>query len=58
MCLLLAIFLKFIFNQKEKRGVIWSKTFDFLFQKPLNIYPEKKSCSLKVVVFYFLVTPI
>ena len=57
-CLLLAIFLKFIFNQKEKRGFIWSKTFDFLFQKPANIYSEKKSCSLKVAAFYFLGTPI
>ena len=57
-CLLLAIFLKFIFNQKEKRGFIWSKTFDFLFQKPSNIYSEKKSCSLKVAAFYFLGTPI
>ena len=51
MCLLLAIFLKFIFNQKEKRGFLWSETFDFLLQKSLNIYSEKKSCSLKVVVF-------
>ena len=57
-CLLLAILLKFIFNQKEKRGFIWSKTFDFLFQKPSNIYSEKKSCSLKVAAFYFLGTPI
>ena len=31
-CFMLAIFLKFIFNQKDKRGFIWSKTFDFLFQ--------------------------
>ena len=51
MCLLLAIFLKFIFNQKEQRGFLWSETFDFLLQKSLNIYSEKKSCSLKVVVF-------
>ena len=57
-CLMLAIFLKFIFNLKEKRGFIWSKTFDFLFQKPSNIYSEKKSCSLKVAAFYFLGTPI
>ena len=52
MCLLLGIFLKFNFNQKEKRGFIWSKTFDFLLQKPLNIYSEKMSCSLKVVVLF------
>ena len=52
-CLLLAIFLKFIFNQKEKRGFIWSKTFDFLFQKPSNFYSEKKSCSLEVAVLEF-----
>ena len=57
-CLMLAIFLKFVFNLKEKRGFIWSKTFDFLFQKPSNIYSEKKSCSLKVAAFYFLGTPI
>ena len=38
------------FNQKEKRGFILSKTFDFLSQKPLNFYWEKKSCSLKVAV--------
>ena len=49
-CLLLAIFLKFFFNQKEKRGFIWSKTFDFLFQEPSYYYSEKKlflesSCS-------------
>ena len=53
---MLDIFLKFIFNQKEKRGFIWSKTFDFLFQKPSNIYLEKKKCSLKVPAFYFLGT--
>ena len=41
-CLLLAVFLKFIFNLKEKRGFIWSKTFDFLFQKPSNICSEKR----------------
>ena len=35
MCLLLAVFLKVIFNQKEKRGFIWPKTFDFLFQKSI-----------------------
>ena len=40
-CLLLAIFLKFIFNQKEKRGFIWPETFNFLFQKPY-FYSEKK----------------
>ena len=38
------------FNQKEKRGFILPKTFDFLFQKRLNFYWEKKSCSLKVAV--------
>ena len=52
-CLLLAIFIKFIFNQKEKRSFVWSKTFDFLFQKPSNFYSEKKSCSLKVDVLEF-----
>ena len=49
-CLLLAIFLKFIFNQREKCGFIWPKTFNFLFQKHSNFYLEKKSCSLKVTV--------
>ena len=31
-CLLLAVFLKPVLNQKEKHGFIWAKTFDFLFQ--------------------------
>ena len=48
MCLLLAVFLKVIFNKKEKRGFIWPKTFDFLFQKPSKFYSEKMICSLKV----------
>ena len=47
--LLDAIFQKFIFNQKEKRGFIWSKTFNFLFQKP-NFYSEKKEKSLSIFV--------
>ena len=50
---LLAIFLKFIFIQKEKRSFVWSKTFDFLFQNPSNFYSEKKSCSLEVNVLEF-----
>ena len=41
-CLLLAIFLKFIFNQKGKRGFIWSKTFHFLFQKHSKFFSEKR----------------
>ena len=32
-CLLLAKFVKVIFNQKEKRGFVWPKMFDFLFLK-------------------------
>ena len=48
MCILVAIFLTFIFNQKEKRGFIWPKTFDFWFQKNSNINFLKKSCSLKI----------
>ena len=40
-CSLLAIFLKFTFNQKEKRGLVWSKVFDILFQKHLIFYSEK-----------------
>ena len=46
--LLFGVFLKFIFNQKEKRGFIQPKIFDFLFQKHSSFYSEKKSCSLKV----------
>ena len=34
-CLLLANFLKFIFNQKEERSFIWSKTFGFV-SKPFK----------------------
>ena len=48
LCLLLAIFVKFIFDQKGKRGnfpFFISKTFAFLFRK--------KSCSLKIVAFEF-----
>ena len=51
-CLLFAIFifnqfifylyLQFIFSQKEKRGFIWSKTFNFLFRKTSNIHSEKE----------------
>ena len=40
--LLLAIFLKFNFSQTEKRGFIWPKTSDFLFQKYLIFYSEKR----------------
>ena len=43
MCLLLAIPLKFIFNQKEKRGFIWSKPFNFLFQKPSYFFQKKRA---------------
>ena len=50
---MIVIFLRFIVNQKEKRGFIWSETFYFLFQKPSNFYLEKKSCSFKVAVFEF-----
>ena len=52
MCLLLAVFLKVIFGRKEKRGFIWPKTFDFLFQKPSNFYSEKMICSLKIFFFH------
>ena len=52
MCLLIAVFLKVIFNKKEKRGFIWPKTFDFLFQKPSNFYWEKIICSLKVFFYH------
>ena len=49
-CLFLVIFLKFIFNQKEKRDFIWARKFDFLLQKQSIFYSEKKSRSLKVSV--------
>ena len=49
---------KFVFNQKENRGFVWSKMLDFLFKKTSNIYSEKRSSSLEVAVFYFLGTPI
>ena len=42
MCLLIAIFLKFIFNQKENCGFIWPKTFDLLLQKHLVYSSEKR----------------
>ena len=37
----LAVFLKVIFNQKEKGGFIWPKSSGFLFQKPSSFYSEK-----------------
>ena len=48
MYLLLSVFLTVLFNKKKKRGFIWPKTFDFLFQKPSNFYSENMICSLKV----------
>ena len=42
MCILIAIFLTFIFNQKEKRALICPKNFDFLFKKKSNINIFKK----------------
>ena len=47
LCLLLAIFRKYIFNQKGKRGFIWPRTFDLLFKKHLIFYSEKRGISLK-----------
>ena len=41
-CFLLAIFLKFIFNQKEKYSFIWPKTSDLLLQKHLIYNLEKR----------------
>ena len=60
--MLLAIFLKFIFNQKEKRGFIWPKTSDFLFQINSIIYLEKElrlknSCSWFFREYLITVTP-
>ena len=46
-CLLHAIFLRFIFNQKEKRGFIWSETFNFLLN--LLIFIQEKI----EITFYF-----
>ena len=48
-CLLLAIFLKFIFNQKGKSGLIWIK-FSIFYFKNIRSFIKKKSCSLKVVL--------
>ena len=44
-CLLLVLFLKFIFNQKENLGFVWPKTFDFLCRK--------KRCFLKITFSEF-----
>ena len=41
-CFLLAIFLKFIFNQKEKYGFIWPKTSDLSLQEYLIYNSEKR----------------
>ena len=46
MYLLLPIFKKFIFNQKEQRGFIWPKTFDFYFKK-IPIFIQKKELILE-----------
>ena len=51
-CLLLDIFLKFIFSQKEKYSFIWTKTVDFLFLKHSIFYPENNSCSLEFLFFF------
>ena len=40
-CSLLVIFLKFVFNEKEKHGFIWDKTFNFSFQKRSTFCSEK-----------------
>ena len=46
---LIACHLSQIYLQSEiKRGFVWPKTFNCLFQKPSNFYSEKMSCSLKV----------
>ena len=39
---LLAIFLIFVFLQKEKHGINWAKTLDFLFQKHWIFFFRKK----------------
>ena len=54
MCLLLAIFPKFISNQKEKRGFIWPKTFDLLFQKHSIYNSEKRRVPWKWLFLNFL----
>ena len=40
-CLLLAVFLKFMLKQKEKRGFTLPKTFHFLFQNIRYFIKEK-----------------
>ena len=52
MCVLIAIFLTFIFNKKEKRAFIWPKTFDFLFQKNSSINLFKKELFPKNSCFW------
>ena len=54
-CLLHVIFLKFFLNQIEKHGFIWSKNFDFLFQKRSIFYSVKKKCSLKIAIPEFYI---
>ena len=49
-CLLLAIFLKLSFKQKEKRGFTWPKVFNVMFQKHSNFSSEKKTTPLKAAV--------
>ena len=46
MCLLLATFLKFMFNQKEKRGFIWAKPFDYS-----NFYQKKRAVPVALPEF-------
>ena len=46
-------FSKIYLHSEKKRGFIWPKTFDFLFQIYSNIHSEKKSCSLKIAVLEF-----
>ena len=51
------MFLKLIFNQKEKRDFIWPKTFYFLFEILSIFRSEKRGITLKIAVpelFIFL----
>ena len=48
-CLLLGIFLKFIFDHKEKHGFIWHKT-SFFVSKTSDFLFKKKRCSLKTAL--------
>ena len=49
----IACHLSKIYLQSEiKRGFVWPKTLDYLFQKPSNFYSEKNELFLESIFFY------